>query len=202
VSYTDHRGYVFGYLNLFLTGGQTATSVKFSGNGFEFDNLTTSTLEQTPASSLVFVKGLLGKTVQFLPGSNDSSGSMVAQASTTAANLSANRYERPGYIFTGWNTDANGTGTSYAAGADFSFATDLTLYAQWQVAPTQAPTQASTQAATPTSSASPAAVLATTGASGFGVSLGLSASAVLIAVGLLAIGIKRQKKLRVEKFSR
>jgi uncharacterized repeat protein (TIGR02543 family) len=123
---------------------------------------------------------------------------MVAQASTTAANLSANRYERPGYVFNGWNTAANGTGTAYAAGANFSFATDLTLYAQWQVAPTQAPTQA----ATPTSSASPAAVLATTGVSGFGVSLGLSASAVLIAVGLLAIGIKRQKKLRVEKFIR
>jgi uncharacterized repeat protein (TIGR02543 family) len=133
--YEDHRGYVFGYLNLFLTGGQTATSVKFSGNGFEFDNLTTSTLEQTPASSLVFVEGLLGKTVQFLPGSNDATGSMVAQASTTAANLSANRYERPGYVFNGWNTAANGTGTAYAAGANFSFATDLTLYAQWQVEP-------------------------------------------------------------------
>jgi uncharacterized repeat protein (TIGR02543 family) len=135
VAYTDHRGFIFGYLNLFLTGGQTATSVKFSGNGFEFDNLTTSTLEQTPASSLVFVKGLLGKTVQFLPGSNDATGSMVAQASTTTANLSANRYQRSGYTFTGWNTAADGTGTPYAAGANFNFATDLTLYAQWELAP-------------------------------------------------------------------
>ena len=135
VDYTEHRGYIYGYLNLFLTGDQTATSVKFSGNGFEFDNLTTSTLEQTPASSLVFVAGLVGKTVQFLPGSNDATGSMVAQASTTAANLSANRYQRSGYTFTGWNTAANGTGTPYAAGANFNFATDLTLYAQWEVAP-------------------------------------------------------------------
>jgi uncharacterized repeat protein (TIGR02543 family) len=187
--YPDHQQYIYAYLNLFLTGDQTATSVKFIGNGFEFDNLTTSTLEQTPAPSLVFAKGLIGKTAQFLPGATDATGSMVAQASTTAANLSANRYQRSGYTFTGWNTAENGTGTTYGAGANFSFATDLTLYAQWQVAPTQTTTP------TATPSASPAAVLATTGASGFGISLGLSASAVLITVGLLAIGIRRQQKV-------
>jgi uncharacterized repeat protein (TIGR02543 family) len=147
--YIDHRGYVYAYLNLFLTGDQTATSVKFSGNGFEFDNLTTSTLEQTPAPSLVFAKGLLGKTAQFLPGATDATGSMVAQASTTAASLSANRYERAGYTFTGWNTAENGTGTPYGAGANFNFATDLTLYAQWAVAPTVSTTSGSSVTPTP-----------------------------------------------------
>jgi uncharacterized repeat protein (TIGR02543 family) len=135
VAYTAHRDYIYGYLNLFLTGDQTATSVKFSGNGFEFDNLTTSTLEQTPASSLVFVKGLLGKTVQFLRGSDEATGSMVAQSSSTAANLSSNAFQRSGYVFTGWNTLADGTGTPYGAGASYSFAADMTLYAQWDAAP-------------------------------------------------------------------
>ncbi len=202
--YTEHRDYVYAYLNLFLTGDQAATSVKFSGNGFEFDNLTTSTLEQTPAQSLVFAKGLIGKTAQFLSGANDATGSMVAQASTVAANLSANRYERPGYTFTGWNTVANGSGTPYAAGANFNFATDLTLYAQWQVAPTPTPTPTPTLTSAPASNSSvnPAAVLATTGASGFEISLGIVASTVLVAVGLLAIGIRRSKKFRVEKSSR
>lgn len=133
VTYTEHRGYIFGYINLFLTGDQTATSVKFSGNGFEFDNLTTSTNEQTPETSMVFVGGLVGQTVQFLPGANDVTGSMVAQSSSTATNLSANSYERPGYTFTGWNTEADGTGTYYEPGANFSFATDLILYAQWEL---------------------------------------------------------------------
>lgn len=133
-TYTEHRGYVFGYINLFLTGDQTATSVKFSGNGFEFDNLTTSTIAQSPDTSMVFAGGLVGQTVQFLPGANDVTGSMVAQSSSTAANLSANSYERPGFTFTGWNTAEDGTGTPYAAGANFSFATDLVLYAQWEVA--------------------------------------------------------------------
>ena len=133
--YTQHRDFVYSYINLFLTGDQTATSVKFSGNGFEFDNLTTSTLEQTPDTSMVFAGGLVGQTVQFLPGAADATGSMVAQSSTTAANLSANSYQRSGYRFTGWNTAEDGTGTPYGAGANFNFATDLTLYAQWELAP-------------------------------------------------------------------
>jgi uncharacterized repeat protein (TIGR02543 family) len=200
---------VYAYLNLFLTGDQTATSVKFSGNGFEFDNLTTSTLEQTPAPSLVFAKGLIGKTVQFLPGATDATGSMVAQASTTAANLSANRYQRSGYTFTGWNTAENGTGTAYASGANFNFATDLTLYAQWQLTPTQTPTPTPTtsSASTPiTGGGSPAAaaapelaVLASTGTDGFGISLGLAASVVLVFSGFIAIAARRQLRISSQR---
>jgi uncharacterized repeat protein (TIGR02543 family) len=190
--YTQHRNFVYAYLNLFLTGDQTATSVKFIGNGFEFDNLTTSTLEQTPAQSLVFTKGLIGKTAQFLPGATDATGSMVAQASTSAANLSANRYQRSGYTFTGWNTAANGTGTPYGAGANFSFATDLTLHAQWQLTPSSGGGGSSGVPA-----ATQIAVLAATGTDGFGINLGLAASAVLVFTGLLAIAARRQ--LRISK---
>lgn len=38
---------------------------------------------------------------------------------------------RTGYQFTGWNTQANGTGTSYASGAYISVTADTVLYAQW-----------------------------------------------------------------------
>jgi uncharacterized repeat protein (TIGR02543 family) len=124
----------FIYLNLFVSGDVSVSKVRFSGADFEMDNLTVSTVEQTPRGDMVFVGGLIGKSVQFLPGAPDVTGSMVAQGSTTAANLSANRYERAGYTFTGWNTAENGTGDSYAAGANFNFATDLTLYAQWELA--------------------------------------------------------------------
>ena len=38
-----------------------------------------------------------------------------------------------GYTFKGWNTKANGSGTSYAAGANYTGNADLNpLYAQWQ----------------------------------------------------------------------
>ena len=39
--------------------------------------------------------------------------------------------ERTGYNFTGWNTVADGSGTSYAAGATYTDNTSATLYAQW-----------------------------------------------------------------------
>jgi uncharacterized repeat protein (TIGR02543 family) len=45
----------------------------------------------------------------------------------------ANTFTRSNYRFIGWNTAANGSGTSYAVGATFTMpAHDVTLYAQWQ----------------------------------------------------------------------
>ena len=38
---------------------------------------------------------------------------------------------RAGYVFKGWNTAADGSGTSYASGATFTGNADTTLYAQW-----------------------------------------------------------------------
>ena len=39
---------------------------------------------------------------------------------------------RYGYTFTGWNSDAEGNGDAYAIGTKYSFAADITLYAQWE----------------------------------------------------------------------
>ncbi|MCH3942620.1 MAG: InlB B-repeat-containing protein [Atopobiaceae bacterium] len=38
---------------------------------------------------------------------------------------------RTNYVFAGWNTSADGTGTAYAAGATFTISANTTLYAQW-----------------------------------------------------------------------
>ena len=43
---------------------------------------------------------------------------------------------RSGYTFVGWNTAANGSGTSYAEGATYSTDEELTLYADWTTLPT------------------------------------------------------------------
>ena len=50
--------------------------------------------------------------------------------------LSECKYKKAGYTFTGWNTKANGTGTSYADEAEVEnlIATNngnVILYAQW-----------------------------------------------------------------------
>ena len=41
---------------------------------------------------------------------------------------------RPGYMFTGWNTRANGSGTTYGPDNIGTITSDITLYAQWELA--------------------------------------------------------------------
>ena len=63
---------------------------------------------------------------------NDGSGRQDTQTVCSAATaLKANSFERSGYTFTGWNTKADGSGTSYADGAEYIATGDVTLYAQW-----------------------------------------------------------------------
>lgn len=42
----------------------------------------------------------------------------------------------PGFSFVDWNTSADGSGTSYANGADFNFSQTIGLFAIWQAVPT------------------------------------------------------------------
>jgi len=46
---------------------------------------------------------------------------------------------RSGYSFEGWNTQADGNGTSYAAGSTISPSSNTTLYAKWSLIPAPAP---------------------------------------------------------------
>lgn len=41
---------------------------------------------------------------------------------------------RPGYVFSGWNTRANGSGTTYGPDNIGTITSDITLYAQWELA--------------------------------------------------------------------
>ena len=45
--------------------------------------------------------------------------------------LQANTFTKQGFVFDGWNTEADGTGDYYADGATVTLLDDLTLYAQW-----------------------------------------------------------------------
>lgn len=49
--------------------------------------------------------------------------------------LSAGSMMRKGYVFAGWNTKANGSGTTYQAGDNFKIKGDTVLYAQWETKP-------------------------------------------------------------------
>ena len=57
--------------------------------------------------------------------------------SGAAVTVAENSFTRPGYVFKGWNTQANGEGTSYAKDSDYVLqkGEDDVLYAQWESIP-------------------------------------------------------------------
>ncbi|MGI6740204.1 MAG: MBG domain-containing protein [Brevefilum sp.] len=68
-------------------------------------------------------------TVTF--NANGGTGTMDVQTANVPTKLIKNTFTRTGYTFSGWNTAANGSGTAYADEVEYSFAADITLYAQW-----------------------------------------------------------------------
>ncbi len=67
-------------------------------------------------------------------GNGSTGGSMATETDSAATALTANAFTRTGYTFAGWNTAANGSGTSYANGASYPFTASATLYAHWTAA--------------------------------------------------------------------
>lgn len=70
-------------------------------------------------------------------GNNQTSGTapenqtkIHSQDLTLASNTG--NLARNGYTFAGWNTKADGTGTDYAEGGQYTTNADLTLYAKWE----------------------------------------------------------------------
>ena len=63
---------------------------------------------------------------------NGGKGVVGPQGSPGPAALTSNGFTRTGFVFKGWNTTANGSGTGYANGATYSFSTSIPLYAQWR----------------------------------------------------------------------
>lgn len=71
---------------------------------------------------------------------NGGDGEMEDQAAEegTEITLAENAFTRDGYDFDGWNTEKDGKGTDYADKAKLTLAEDMTLYAQWKKASSEA----------------------------------------------------------------
>ena len=135
----------------FFTGATEVTlaSATKVGNTFAgwYDNegftgeAITSIPKETAANVELYAKWVKNTyTVSF--DSNGGTGTMDSMGFTygTAQNLTANSFTRDGYNFAGWNTQADGNGTSYADGATVknlstTNGATVTLYAQWTPAP-------------------------------------------------------------------
>jgi len=66
---------------------------------------------------------------------NGGTGTTASQTKTHGVTLQlrSNGYSRTGYTFSKWNTQANGKGTNYNAGANYTANAAATMYAQWTV---------------------------------------------------------------------
>ena len=95
-----------------------------------------SSATYAPSGSLGSIAGNVALTAQWDAlrtvsfDANSGSGVMSGSTATSSAALPSNTFTRAGYVFTGWNMVANGTGVAYADGAS-GITSDVTLYAQW-----------------------------------------------------------------------
>ena len=102
-------------------------------------NLKTNFLYKHYGYSVRCIRSNPGTLTINFDGNGSTGGSTASQqiAAGSTASLNDNGFTRTGYMFTGWNTATDGSGTSYADGADYTVTpatgdTAITLYAQWE----------------------------------------------------------------------
>jgi uncharacterized repeat protein (TIGR02543 family) len=103
----------------------SATTVQYANS--EIVTNLTSTVGETKT-----LYAMWGYTVTF----NANGGSGTAPAAQTAASrssitLPSGSMTRTDYTFGGWNTNADGMGTNYSAGASYTVTGNTTLYVRW-----------------------------------------------------------------------
>lgn len=120
------------------------TRTGFTFKGWTGTDLTVATVEVTiPAESIgdrSYVATWEANPYKVSFDANGGDGGTMADQNfvyDAAQNLTANAFTRTGYIFTGWNSKADGTGTPYADKQEVENLTAtrdavVTMYAQWQ----------------------------------------------------------------------
>ena len=119
---------------------------------------------------------------------NGGKGTMAKQEvpAGQTVKLSANAFTRSGYTFNGWNTQADGKGTSYKDKADIKPSANMILYAQWtktssSTSGAQSKTATATKASTLPKTGDPAAT---------------SSMLAMAVAGAAALGIGASRKRR------
>jgi len=127
------------------TGGLTKTGYTFAGWNTKADGTGTSytagsTFTMGSANVTLYARwnpltysvtyDANGATSGTVPVDNNS----YAAGSTVTVLGNTGGLAKTGYTFAGWNTKADGTGTSYAAGSTFAMGSaNMTLYAKWNL---------------------------------------------------------------------
>jgi uncharacterized repeat protein (TIGR02543 family) len=140
VALTYSGGSGTGAVTFAIVAGGTATGCSITGTTLSFTSNGTCLVAatkaadggynaQTSATATVTISKL---SLNITFSSNWTTVTTTTQsAQTPGAVLNANTFIRAGYVFTGWNTSADGTGTAYANSATVNLTASTTLYAQW-----------------------------------------------------------------------
>ena len=107
-------------------------NTKADGSGTSYTDKQSITISQNITLYAQWKKYIVKYTVTFKP--NGGSGVMAAQTFEAGVSqaIKANTFTRSGYTFTGWNTKADGSGTSYTDKQILTISQNITLYAQWK----------------------------------------------------------------------
>jgi uncharacterized repeat protein (TIGR02543 family) len=71
------------------------------------------------------------RTITFNSNINTPTTTTQSVTSGVSTSLTGNSFSANGYVFNGWNTASDGSGTSYADRSNLAITTNTTLYAQW-----------------------------------------------------------------------
>ncbi|MBR0453901.1 MAG: InlB B-repeat-containing protein [Bacteroidales bacterium] len=119
--------------NAFTRSGYTFTgwNTKADGSGNSYTDGQEIALSQDITLYAQWKKDIVNYTITF--NANGGTGTMAAQTFEAGVSqaIAANAFTRSSYTFTGWNTNADGSGTSYTDGQEITLTQDITLYAQW-----------------------------------------------------------------------
>ena len=122
---------------------QTPTRPGYAFVGWYTDAAGTAGNEFVPNANMesgttVYAKWTKDPITIVFNGNGNTGGSMANQevAYGSSVALNTNAYIKSGYGFIGWNTEADGSGTTYKDGATYRYTSSigsdtLTLYAQW-----------------------------------------------------------------------
>jgi uncharacterized repeat protein (TIGR02543 family) len=116
-----------------LTGGETIAAAYSRGDVEAADGGILSTFSATA------VTNLFAATYSVIYNDNGATSGTVPTDATGYHNLdevtvlgNTGSLEKTGFTFAGWNTQANGQGTTYATNDSFDISSNATLYALWE----------------------------------------------------------------------
>lgn len=115
------------------------TSANGSGTSFTNGQLVKFTGSGTFYAQWAVITAPTTATITF--NANGGTGYMAPETEilNVSAALTTNNFTQTGYTFTGWNTAANGSGTSFTDSELVQFTASATFYAQWTATPITVP---------------------------------------------------------------